>query len=72
MVQKQSPQMEIRMWGNWGRDGDIPQGSGNCVVGPPGSWGEFSKGDGARSPGVPADLSPGVLPQLLCPVLCSS
>lgn len=72
MVQKQSPQMEIRMWGKWGRDGDIPQGSGHWAVGPPGSRGVFSKGGGARSPGVPADLSPGVLPQLLCPVLCSS
>lgn len=71
MVQKQSPQMEIRMWGKWGRDGDVPQGSGHWVVGPPGSGGVFSKGGGARSPSVPADHSPWMLPQFLCPIFCS-
>lgn len=33
-VQKQSHQLEIRVWGKWGRKRDTPQWSGHWAVGP--------------------------------------
>lgn len=62
-VQKQSPQLEVRVRGG---QGDPPQGPGQW--GPLGMWGGVPKG-GAW--GVPLTLPNCVLPRCLCPVLCS-
>ena len=71
-VQKQSPQLEIRVRGKWRRDGRHSPGiwaSGNGV---PWECGEGCLGEEELGAWVvQLTLPTCVLPQLLCPILCS-
>ena len=71
VAQKQSPQLEVRVQGEWGGRGDTPQGPGLWATGPVGLWGGIPRGGGARSLGGTAEPPLSVLPQFLCPSLYS-
>lgn len=73
-VQKQSPQLEVRVQGKCAREWRRPQGPGHQAMGSPGGKGvgERSPGEeGARVLGGQAEPPTPRASQLLCPVLCS-